>query len=141
MSRQYRPPRRGSGAGQGGGSGSMAFTNASPDVSASGSSTVIAIPNYGFTDISAGISTEYVLDAPDKGSRKTIFCGSSTTSARIVHLSTGKTVSCDLVGSMTMTFTTTVDVIVEMYGISSTRWTCVFYPPASTAGTVILTTT
>ena len=138
MSRQFRTPHRGGGSGQGAG---MQIVDTPIGVANAGSSSLIAIPNYGFTNLTAGISTEYVLDAPDAGSRKTLFCGSSTTSARIVHLSTGKTVSCDLVGSMTMTFTTTVDVIVEMYGISSTRWTCMFYPPASTAGTVTLTTT
>ena len=142
MSRQYRPPRRAGGGAPGPGSGGgQVVTVPSPAVTAAGSSTAISIPNFGFTDLSAAISTEYVLDAPDAGVRKTIFCGSSTTNARVLHLSTGKTVSCDLAGSMTMTFTTTVDVIVEMYGVSSTRWTCMFYPPASTAGTVVLTTT
>ena len=142
MSRQYRPPRRAGGGSAGPGTGGgQVVTGPSPNVSAAGSSTVIAIPNFGFTDLTAAISTEYVLDAPDTGVRKTIFCGSSTTNARILHSSTSNTVTFDLNGSRTMTFTTTVDVIVEMYGINTTRWACMFYPPASTAGTVVLTTT
>ena len=72
MGRQFRPPRRVSSGIPGVSYGGMPVT--APNVIVN-SSTVIAIPNYGMTDLSntaLWTAGDFVLDAPDAGVRKVL---------------------------------------------------------------------
>lgn len=143
MGRQFRTPRRGASVG----AGSMAFV--SPAVVTS-SSTAIAIPNYGVTDIGAYTAGDYVLDSPETGSRKTILCVSSTSLARVVRFSTGGTVSCGTLAATTgatggtqITFNATVDQCVVLLGVNTTHWAieAMFPPTAVNATGIVLAAT
>lgn len=141
MGRQLRTVRRGVSQGAGGGN---AFVTASIITS---SSTAIAIPNYGITDLAAYTAGDIVLDAPETGSRKTILCVSSTSLARVLRFSTGGTVSCGTLAATTgatggtnITFNATVDQCVVLIGVNSTHWAieCMFPPTAVNATGIVL---
>ena len=128
MGRQFRAPRR---AG-----GHVAFAQVLPFVGpdvASSSSTAIAIPNYGVTDVSTWAAGEYVLDAPDKGVVKYIVSNSTTNLARVIKLSTGASVSVQTnpvttgaSGNTQITFNGTADQVMCLLGINSTHWSVMF---------------
>ncbi len=139
MGRQYRTPRRGGGG--------QAFV--SPSVVTS-SSTLVAIPNYGITDIGSYAAGEYVLDAPDTGIRKTLMCVSSTSLARVVRFSTSNTVTCGTLAGTTgsaggtqVTFNATVDQVMVLIGVNSTHWAieCQYPPMAVNATGIVLAAT
>lgn len=118
MGRQFRAPRRGASLG----TGSMTLT--APTIVTS-SSTIIAIPNYGITDVSTWTAGDYVLDAPEAGSRKTIVRSSSSTGGVVIRFSTGGTVSCGTLGTTAgtqMLLDTTKDACVVLLGVNSTHW-------------------
>lgn len=129
MGRQYRSPRAGSYSPVAGGYGKFV----SPQV-VSSSSTAIAIPNYGVTDMSTWTAGEYVLDVPEEGVRKILFRGSSTTTTFVtVRGSTAQTVSFDLAGNTKLQLVATTDVVIELLGINSTRWAIVNMEPTIAA--------
>lgn len=144
MGRQFRTPRRGVSVG----GGAQPFV--SPAVVTS-SSTAIAIPNYGVTDIGAYAAGEYVLDAPETGSRKTIVCVSSTSNARVIRFSTvagvgAGAVTCGTLAGTTgtsggtqITFNATTDMCVVLLGINSTHWAIeTMWPPTAANSTGIV---
>lgn len=95
------------------------------------SSTELVIPNYGITDVST--QGEFTMAPPDAGVRKTLFYASSSTSATaVVRFSTAATVKGSLAGATQITFAGTVDCVVELIGINSTRWAVISaYPPGA----------
>lgn len=96
------------------------------------SSTALVIPNYGVTDLTTSAAADYVLAPPEKGVTKTLICTSSTSVARVVRGSTAATVTFTLAGATQIGFNSTVDAVVRLLGISSTRWTIVSaYPPSA----------
>lgn len=130
MGRQYRPPRRG-----------QLNKLVSPQVVTS-SSTAIAIPNYGITDVSAWAAGDYVLDSPDEGVRKTILSISSTSVARVIRSATDASVKIGSQGATQLQFgATTLACCVVLIGINSTQWAIeTAYPPVSTAGSIVIAT-
>jgi hypothetical protein len=129
MGRQFRAPRRGN---------SVKFNTVQVPAS---SSTVIAIPNYGITDVSTFAAGEYVLDAPEEGVRKTLVNVSGTSAARIIRSATDGAVKFGNALTSIVYGGTTVDTCIVLVGINSTRW-CVesVYPVAATAAGVTLST-
>lgn len=96
------------------------------------SSTEPTIPNYGVTDVSALAATDWVLAPPEAGVTKTLFSTSSTSVARVVHMSTGTSVTMDSTAHVVITFAATVDTVVQLLGVNSTRWVVTnVYPPAA----------
>lgn len=120
MGRQYRPPRRGADSPAG-----LAGMSHMPIVApyvVSASSTVIAIPNYGATDLSAYAAGDYVLDAPAPGVVKTLFSYTSTAAAKVVRASTGTNVTIGNQGFTQITFGSTSAQCVQLLGVNSTQW-------------------
>lgn len=96
------------------------------------SSTTPTIPNYGATDVSALAATDWVLGPPEAGVSKTLFSTSSTSVARIVHCSTGTSVTCNSTAATNITFNSTLDTVVMLLGVNSTRWIVTgVYPPGA----------
>lgn len=94
----------------------------SPNVVTS-SSALVAIPNYGVTDMSTWAAGEYVLAAPDEGVRKTLFSvSSSSTVYPTIRLSTGTSVKIGNQLATQIAFPATVDTVVVLLGVNSTRW-------------------
>ena len=127
MGRQFRAPRRGGGHSQ---VHTLPFVG--PTI-VSSSSTLIAIPNYGVTDLSTWTAGEYVLDAPDPGVVKYLVSNSTTNLARVIKLSTGATVSVNsnpvttgASGNTQITFNGTADQVMALLGINSTHWSVMF---------------
>lgn len=115
MGRQYRSPRRG-------GSGSAGQTLPASYLN-SASSTLIAIPNYGVTDLSTYAAGDYVMDSPDTGVVKTLVWASSSSAAVVVRLSTGTSVKAGHSAATQITMgLTTCDCYVQLIGLNSTRW-------------------
>ena len=128
MGRQYRAPRRGSG-------GFSSNSLVAPAIVTS-SSTAIAIPNYGITDIGAYAAGEYVLDSPDTAIRKTLLCVSSSSAARVVRMSTGTSVTVGGGAATQITFNATIDQCVVLVGVNSTHWAIeTAYPPIAVNAT------
>lgn len=104
------------------------------------SSTELTIPNYGITDVSAAAATDWVLAPPDVGVRKTLFSTSSTSVARVVRLSTGTSVVGNSTAGTIITFQATLDTVITLIGINSTRWIVEsVYPPAAAVNSTGLT--
>lgn len=127
MGRQFRAPRRG-----GVPVASQVLSFVGPEIATS-SSTAIAIPNYGVTDLSTWAAGDYVLDAPEKGVVKYLISNSTTNLARVIKLSTGATVSCNsnpvttgASGNTQITFNGTADQVMCLLGINSTHWSVMF---------------
>jgi len=134
MGRQFRPPRSGT-----------VNKFVQPNTTSS-SSTAVAIPNYGITDIGGFSAGDYVLAPPDEGVRKTIFCVSSSSAARVLRFSTGGTVTAGTLAGSTgslagtqITFNATVDQCVVLIGINTTHWAIEsMYPPTAANSTGIV---
>jgi hypothetical protein len=123
MGRQFRPPRRGSGT---------KFVTVQVPTS---SSTAIAIPNYGVTDLSTFTAGDWVMDAPEEGVTKTLVSVSSTSVARVIRMATDASVKCGNGGATQITFSaTTVDQCVRLLGINSTRWVIEYMTPVASTG-------
>jgi hypothetical protein len=91
--------------------------------SATGTSKA-TISNYGITRITS-TGGNYVLDAPVEGVRKTIMVTDATTGTNhVVYGSTdgAATVTFDAGSNTILTFQATVDCVVDLVGVSSTRW-------------------
>ena len=141
MGRQYRPPRQGGSPGGIGSGGS--FTYVSPQV-VSSSSTVIAVPNYGITDISTWAAGEYVMDVPVAGLEKVILSVSSSSLARVIRMSTGTSVKVNGDGTAhtQITFNATVGQCVTLLGLNSTTWVIkAMHPPTAVNSTGIVSAT
>src|SRR5512139_486996 len=140
MGRQYRPPRRGPDS-PAGLAGMTHMPIVTPSVVTS-SSTVIAIPNYGATDISTWAAGDYVLDAPAAGVVKTLFAVSSTSAARVIRAATDASVKIGLGGATQITnAASTVAFSVTMMGVNSTQWVVLSaFPVASTGAGVAIAT-
>lgn len=124
MGRQFRAPRRGSGD---------KFVTI-PIVTGV-SSTNVAIPNYGVTDLSTFAAGDWVLDAPEEGVQKTLLSVSSTSVARVIRMATDAAVKVGPGQATQITFSaSTLDQCVVLRGVNSTRW-CIesIYPVAATA--------
>jgi hypothetical protein len=130
MGRQFRPPRSGN---------IVAF--ASPTITAA-SSVITAIPNYGYSDLSAYAAGDYQLAAPDIGVRKTLVRASSTSAAVVVRLSTSGTVSAGTLATTAgtqFTFNATVDQVLTLIGVNSTHWAIEsMYPPTAVNATGVV---
>jgi hypothetical protein len=121
MGRQFRAPRAGN---------IEKFVG--PTVTAA-SSTIIAIPNYGVTNVSTFATGDYVLDAPEEGVKKTLFCVSSTSIPVIVRLSTGASVKAGHTAATQIILgLTTIDSAIELVGVNSTRWAILSMTATST---------
>jgi hypothetical protein len=100
------------------------------------------IDNYGVTDISSTAANTYVLAAPETGVRKTLIAQQPTSAAVVVRLTTeaGAAVTVGTTANTRITFNSTVQSVVELVGVNSTRWAVVsVYPDnvaANTTGTV-----
>lgn len=100
--------------------------------------TSISLSNEGISVISASSADTYMLEPPVAGCRKTLICTSSSSVARVVRTTSGSGDQTITVGNQTATKITfaaasTVDVAVELMGLSATRWAVVGgYPQAST---------
>jgi len=114
------------------------------EVSATTGSTAITIPNYGVSELLSTAANTYVLGAPDEGIRKTLYSVTTTSAAVIVRGSTGTTVTFDNQANTQITFNATVDMIVDLLGVSSTRWLVTNVHPdnlaENTTGVVVGTT-
>lgn len=121
MGRQYRPPRRGPNSPAGlAGASHMPITV--PYV-VSASSTVVAIPNFGATDLSTYGAGDYVLDAPDAGVVKTLFSYTSTAAARVIRGSTGTNITFGNQGfTQIQSNNSTSPWCVMLLGVNSTQW-------------------
>lgn len=121
MGRQYRSPRRGPDSPAGlPGASHMPIT--APYV-VSASSTVIAIPNYGATDLSTYAAGDYVLDAPALGVQKTIVYCTSSSGNVVIRGSTGTSVKFNGGGATEIRSSgSTVGWAVQLLGINSTQW-------------------
>lgn len=98
-----------------------------------GTSTAVGISNAGVTEVSTATGTEVVLGAPVEGVEKTIYClGITTTTASVtVRGSVGTDVTFNKAGNTQIVFSATVDMAVDLLGLSSTRWLVRgVYPPA-----------
>ncbi len=127
MGRQFRPPRRGGGWQSG---LDTAFT--SPQV-VSASSTKIAIPNYGATNLSTWAAGDYVLDAPEEGVRKLLFSVSSSSVARVIRCATDASVKIGTGGATQITAgASTLAWAVELLGVNSTQWAILNVSPYTT---------
>lgn len=145
MGRQYRSLKRGGSLG-----GSHFVQNAGP-VSATSSSVVTAIPNYGMTVLSSTVTFpagEYVLDAPQEGVLKTIVCVSGSSDARVIRLSPSTannvtvnygTPTTGTGGNTQITFNATVSATITLLGINSTHWAVYsMWPPTAVNSTGIV---
>ena len=113
MGRQFRAPRRGTGT-----------VVTSPVVVPATGNLTISIPNYGMTDLST-MTGELVLDAPEAGSRKTLYRSVAGSSGTIVRFSSSNTVSCGTLattGGTQVTFNSTLDCVMVLLGVNSTHW-------------------
>lgn len=147
MGRQFRSPReRGVAAGD-----FREFVGPTPgstvaDVNLSGPHV---IPSYGVTDISTWGASTYYMAPPTPGCMKTFVSHSSAPSARVVKLSTNKTVTILYPGATTgasgnthLAFAaSTIDTCLTLMGLNSTHWVVVSVHPAlNSTGTAILST-
>jgi hypothetical protein len=123
MGRQFRNPRRGSGD---------KFVTI--PISNGVSSTAIAIPNYGVTDLSTFAAGDWVLDAPEEGVQKTFVSVGATSVARVIRMATDASVKLSNAGTQFTFSATTIDQCIVLRGVNSTRW-CIesVYPVAATA--------
>ena len=142
MGRQYRPPRSGGSPSVSGGS---ALQFVGPAVVTS-SSVLTVIPNYGVTDISTWAAGDYVLDAPSSGVEKTIICASSSSTAKVILMSTAQPGTIKINGDGTahtrITFNATVGQCVSLVGQNSTSWIVrSMHPPTAVNSTGIVTAT
>lgn len=121
MGRQYRPPRRGPNSPSGLPGASHMHMTAPYVVSAS--STIVAIPNYGATDLSTYAAGDYVLDSPDAGVVKTLFSYTSTAAARVIRASTGTNITFGNQGfTQIESGNSTSPWCVMLLGVNSTQW-------------------
>jgi len=127
MSRQVRTTRGGEG---------KAFSAATTGT------TKATIDNSGITELTSTAANSYVLGAPSAGVRKTLICQTPTSAAVTVLLCTdgAASVTVGTTGNTRVTFNSTVQSVVELIGINSTRWAVSsVYPDnvaANTTGTV-----
>jgi hypothetical protein len=133
MGRQYRIPRAGS---NNDGRASAHFAVTSPGVVTS-SSKLVAVPNYGITDVSAFTAGDYVLDAPFPGAYKVLVSNTSSSTAVVIWGSTDASVAfaAESGGDKKTKISfaaSTADTIVQMFGINSTKWYVQTYPAATT---------
>ncbi len=127
MGRQFRPPRRG---GPGGVANSLLV-----------GTTLVAIPNYGITDLSGFPAGDVVLDSPDTGVTKTLVWASSSSVAVVVRMSTGTSVKVGNTAATQITFgLATSDCAAQLVGLNSTRWAVISLTISSTLGTQSLST-
>jgi len=100
------------------------------------SSTLIAIPNYGATDMSTWTAGDYVLDSPEPGVHKLLFACSSVNTASTIWASTGTSVAYDRQGRTKFITpgTTANQWAIELLGINTTQWTIISVSPYTTTG-------
>lgn len=101
---------------------------------------VTSITNYGNTLLNATSAEIFCLDPPVAGVfKRLVMTTSSTAATPIVRGSTGVTVTFNNAAATQLTFTaaSSDDAVIELLGISSTRWAIVsMYPVPSTAAGV-----
>jgi hypothetical protein len=121
MGRQFRPPRRG--PDQPAGLPGMSHMPITVPYVVSASSTVVAIPNYGATDLSAYAAGDFVLDAPAAGVVKTLFSYTSTAAARVIRGSTSTAVKFGNQGFTEIQWGNSTSAnAVTLLGVNSTLW-------------------
>lgn len=102
------------------------------------SSTVVNIPNYGFTTLTANTTsaTTYVLGAPEEGVRKTLVISCPAGSAAVtVRGSVGTDVKFDGATQTQVVGTSAQTAVVDMVGINSTKWQILFSTSATPGST------
>jgi hypothetical protein len=147
MGRQFRSPReRGVAAGD-----FREFVGPTPG-STEANATMggpHVIPSYGVTDISTWGASTYYMAPPTQGCMKTIVSHSSAPAARVIKLSTNKTVTILYPGATTgasgnthiAVAASTLDTCLTLMGLNSTHWLVVSVHPAlNSTGTAILST-
>ena len=89
-----------------------------------GTTTVATLPSHGHSVISTADGTEFIMAAPEEGVRKSIsVLGITTTTVTVVvRGSTAADVTFTKAGATQLTFAATVDMAVDLMGVSSTRW-------------------
>ena len=130
MGRQFRPPRAGT--------GTMLVTPRAVAVS----STLVAIPNYGVTDVTTWAAGDYVLAPPEEGVRKTIVSVTSTSVARVIRSATDASVKIGHGGATQIqAAASTGSWCIVLLGINSTQWAVENqYPPATTVNVAVIAT-
>ncbi len=103
------------------------------EVPVSSGASVSNIPNYGVSELPSTAAGNYVLDAPVEGVRKTLYSVTTTSAAQTVRASTGTTVTIDNQAATQIVFNATVDMIVDLLGVSSTRWVVTSVSPETAA--------
>ena len=103
------------------------------EVSATTGTTALTIPNYGVTELPSTAANTYVLAPPVEGVRKTLYSVTTTSAAVVVRGSTGTTVNFGNQSATQITFNATVDMCVELLGLSATRWLVVNVNPETAA--------
>lgn len=105
------------------------------------SSGKITLSNYGVSNLASTAATEYVLDPPVEGIRKTLYSVTTTSAAVVVRGSTGTSVKFGNQGATQLTFAATHAMVVELLGLNSTQWLISgHFMAADTTGLVVAST-